>query len=356
MGVRDLELVRATWSHVLRAVARVLRVLPVLTFTAALSAAALGTAGCLEPPPPERPGYSAELREAGDRIPAIEDDVLLKTRVDNNDGIELDLAALRTGFVAGEQVHFWDLGSPAASLEPLWTFRRRTADGADEPIDHPDLVDSAPGDDGYSPLRSRFVVYVTPTYAGERITSLRALEDAIDLGLVEEPAPPTVFVDRPVALSTARLPTPDGGSLEPEPVYYRGKIAHQFRVGGEAERVFPIPMMGPLTMPNVYQLKRRNESVPIDETSMASDLDGDGDQNDTNLVLSVGVDDMRYRALWSQIDVIVPATYAFGDSKQESDLFERAMGGLKANPDAVLEWQAVAMGKRHLLLVGASYE
>jgi hypothetical protein len=356
MGVRDLELVRADCARVLRAGLRVVRALRVLPTATAAATAALSGVGCLEPPPRERPGYSAELRRPGDPIPALEDDVLLKTRVEANDGIELELAALRTGFVAGEQVYFWDFGTSPASLEPVWTFRRRTGHGVDEPLDHPDLVDSVPGDESYSPLRSRFVVYVTAAYAGERITSLHALEDAIDLGLVEEPAPPTVFVDRPVALAAARLPTRDGGSLAPEPVYYRGRIAHHFRVGGEAERTFAIPMMGPLVMPNVYQLRRRNESVPVDEISMAGDLDGDGDQNDTNLVLSVGADDMRYRPLWSQIDVTVPETYAFGDSTQESDLFERATGGLKAKPEAVLQWQAVAMGKRHLWVLEAGDE
>jgi hypothetical protein len=254
-------------------------------------AIALSLLGCLEPSGPERPGYSAELRDEGDVIPALEDDELLKNQVDKGDGIEMDQAALRTGFVAGEQVYFWDLGTvtPMTSREPLWTFRRRNGDGADEPLDHPDLIDSVPGDSSYSPLRVLYVVYVTAAYAGERITSLHALEDAIDLGLVEEPAPPTQFVDRPVSLGSARLPTPDGGQLEPEPVYYRGLVTHQFRVGGTDERALPIPM-GPAVTPNVYRLRRRNQSVPIDEARMASDLDGDGDQNDTNLVLAVAAD------------------------------------------------------------------
>jgi len=317
----------------------------------------LSLLGCLEASGPERPGYSAQLRDKGDTIAALENEELFKNQVDNNDGITAEQSALRTGFAAGEQVNFWDLGTaPAmATLEPLWTFRRRTGDG-DEPLDHPDLIDSVPGEMSYSPLRSRNVVYVTAAYAGEQITSLHALEDAIDLGLAEEPAPPTQFVHRPVALSTARLPTLDGGELAPEPVYYRGRVAHQFRVGGEGERMGTIPMMGPFLTPNLYRLRRRNQSLPIDEPSMASDLDGDGDQNDTNLVFAVAGGDERYRGLWSVVDVTVPASYVFGASKQESDLFARVMGGLQANEDAVLDWRPATDGKRHIWLLEAGDE
>ncbi|HMI91541.1 MAG TPA: hypothetical protein VK509_09275, partial [Polyangiales bacterium] len=207
----------------------------------------------------------------------------------------------------------------------------------------------------YSPLRTPFVVYVTPEYAGQRITSLHALEDAIDLGLVEEPAPPDQYVHRPVSLAGTRLPTPDGGQLESEPVYYRGVVAHQFRVGGNDERVLPIPM-GPFLLPSVYRLRRRSQSLPLDEASMASDFDGDGDQNDTNLVFSVPADNERYRGLWNEVEVTVPASYVFGASKQESDLFERANGGLQAREDTVLDWRTIADSKRHVWVLEAGDE
>jgi hypothetical protein len=339
-------MVRASGAHARRAAALI-----------AACTAALGLLGCLERAGPGRPGYSAELRDSRDKIPSLESDELLANQVDGDDGIELDQTALRTGFAAGEQVYFWDLGSTAlraASLEPLWTFRRRARGGTDEQVDHPDLIDSVPGDDNYSPLRARFIVYVTGTYGGERIPSLRALEDAIELGLIEEPAPADHFVHRPVALQTARLPTPDGGELAPEPVYYRGMVAHQFRLGGDDERVRPIPM-GPLRTPNLYLLRRRNQSSPIDEAAMGSDLDGDGDQNDTNVVLSVAADDPLNSGLWTELQVTVSPSYAFGDSTQESDLFMREGGALEANPDIVIDFRS-AETRRQLWLLEAGGE
>ena len=316
---------------------------------------AFGLPGCLERAGPERPGFSAELRDKGDRIPALENDELLRNQVDANDGMALGQPVLRTGFAAGEQVHFWDLGPTAlmfASLEPVWTFRRRVAGGAEQPIDHPDLIDSVPGDANYSPLRARFIVYVTDAYDGERIPSLRALEDAIDLGLVEEPAPAVDFVHRPVALRGTRLPTPDGGELAPERVYYRGMVAHHFRLGGDAERVRPVPM-GPLLTPNLYQLRRRNQSATIDEPAMGTDLDGDGDLNDTNIVLSVAADDPRNSGLWTELQVTVPPGYAFGDSTQESDLFMRQGAALQANPETVLDFRPAATRRQLMLLEAA---
>lgn len=308
--------------------------------------------GCLERAD-ERPGYSAELRDQRRGLPVLERDELLRNQVAANDGIEPDQSPLRTGFIDGEQVYFWDFGptkSMSASLEPLWTFRRRTAGGADQQVDHPDLIDSVPGDDNYSPLRARFVVYVTSAYGGERIASLRALEDAIELGLVHEPEPAGDFVQRPVVLEDARLPLPDGGELEPEPVYYRGMVAHQFRLGGDGERVRPVPMMGSPPTPNLYRLQRRNQSSPMDETAMGSDLDGDGDQNDTNTILSVGADDPRNIGLWTELEVIVPPSYVFAAATHESDLFVQQGRALEAKPDAVLEWMPAATRRQLWLL------
>jgi hypothetical protein len=51
--------------------------------------------------------------------------------------------------------------------------------------------------------------------------------------------------------------------------------------------------------------------------------------------------------------VTVPASYVFGDSTQESDLFERANGGLQAKEEAVLDWRSVLDAKRHLWLLEA---
>ncbi|HMI93810.1 MAG TPA: hypothetical protein VK509_20695 [Polyangiales bacterium] len=297
-------------------------------------------------------GYSAELRPKGSAIASVDTDVLLKNRILMNDGIETDSVAVRTGFAAGAPVSYWDFGVAPASLEPIWTFVRRAKDGSAEPIDHPDLIDSIPGDMSYSPFRALYEVFVTSAYAGERITSLRALEDAIELGLVEDPAPPTLYVDRPVAPAGTRLP-PDA---MPEPVYYRGRVAAQFRIGGAGERRFAIPMMGPLSTPNAYALRRHSASAALDEVVWKADLDGDGDQNDSNLVLAVDGAAPGYSALWRPVEVIVPDDYGWGTCRGEADLFERGPAGLQARLGAVERWQANDMMLRHLVLIEASGE
>jgi hypothetical protein len=313
--------------------------------------AVLAWTGCLGAVGDERAGYSAELRPAHGAVESVDGDELLKNRILMNDGIEADSVALRTAFAAGTAVSYWDFGVAASSLEPTWTFLRRGKDGSVKPIDHPDLIDSIPGDANYSPLRALYEVYVTGRYAGERITSLRALEDAIELGLLEDPAPPTVYVDRPVAPAGTRLP-PDGTT---EPVYYRGRVAAQFRIGGAGERRFAIGM-GPLATPNAYALRRHSESAALDEGLWKADLDGDGDQNDSNLVLAQGdAGAPGYSALWRSVEVTVPDDYAWGAVRAEADLFERGASGLRARPGMVERWQASDM-LRHLVLIEAGGE
>ena len=191
---------------------------------------------------------------------------------------------------------------------------------------------------------------MTGAYAGERITSLRALEDAIELGLLEDPAPAKVYVDRPVAPAGTRLP-PEATT---EPVYYRGRIAAQFRIGGSGERRFAIGM-GPLMTPNAYALRRHSDSAALDEALWKADLDGDGDQNDSNLVLSQSADAPGYSALWRSVEVTVADDYAWAAVRAEGDMFERGAAGLHARPGMVERWQAGEM-LRHLVLVEAGGE
>lgn len=306
--------------------------------------------GCLGPVGDERAGYSAALLPAGSKLPSVDKDELLKNRIANNSGVMGDLVTMRTAFANGVQVHYWDFGAALSSLEPIWSFRRHGKDGAAEPIDHYDLVDSIPGDNNYSPFRQRYWVFVTAAYRGEKISSLRALEDAIELGLVDEPAPAEDYVDRPVAPASAQLPFGDGREPQAtEPVYYRGHVAAQFRIGGEQERSFEIGM-GPIATPNAYALRRQSDPVPLDEAAWKSDLDGDGDQDDSNLVFALDAAAPGYTALWKSVELTVPDDYAWGSCKAQSDLFEQQPAGLQAKPSAVLASGKPADQLRHLVI------
>ena len=311
-------------------------------------------AGCLGPVGDEDTGYSAQLLPANARVESVESDELLKNKILVNDAVENDQVSLRTGFSGGTAVGFWDFGVSPSSLEPIWTFLRRGKDGIAKPIDHPDLIDSIPGDTSYSPLRALYEVYVTALYDGERITSLRALEDAVELGLVQEPVAAMVYVDRPVVAAATMLPDGHGGASPSEPVYYRGRVAAQLRIGGANERRFAMQMgpMGPLPIatPNAYALRRHSESAALDEALWKTDLDGDGDQNDSNLVLAVDARAPGYSGLWRSVEVTVADEYVWGSCRGENDMFERGAAGLKARSAAVERWQASEM-LRHLVLV-----
>ena len=324
-----------------------------LLASALLASTSLGA--CLGPVGDEHVGYSAELRPSGTAIPSVDRDTLLKNRIANNSAISNDLVTQRSAFANGAQVHYWDFGVALTSLEPIWTFRRHGRNGPDQPIDHYDLIDSIPGDANYSPFRALFVVFVTSAYAGERITSVRALEDAIELGLVEEPAPAEQYVDRPVAPASAALPW--DGDREPqatEPVYYRGHVAAQFRIGGEQEHSFMIGM-GPIATPNAYVLRRQSDAAPLDEAQWKADLDGDGDQDDSNLVFAIDAAAPAVAALWKAVDVTVPDDYAWGACRAESDLFDKQPAGLQARPSTVLGSRPSDQ-LRHLVLVEAGDE
>ena len=187
----------------------------------------LVASGCFDSRGRESAGFSPLVLPKDAEVPAVDEDEVLAKKIANNDAVE-PLVELRTGYLAGAEVQYWDFGTASASAEPVWVFRRRGAGGAAEPVDHPDLIDSVPGDMGYSPFRVPYVVYVTSAYDGERITSVPALEDAIEIGLLDEPEPMKSAVDWPVVAADTQLELGDGQSpLSPEPAYYRGHLATQ---------------------------------------------------------------------------------------------------------------------------------
>ncbi len=307
----------------------------------ALSCACALLAGCLGPGASDETGYSSHVLGHGARVASLEDEEPMRLKLDMNDGIDGELVPLRSAFAEGAPVSYWDFGTTPTSVEPLWRFRRRVKGGADESVGHPDLIDSVPGDMSYSPLRAIYIVYVTRAYDGERITSLRALDDAIELGLVEEPKPLGKFGNCPVMLSTTRVETGDGSAPRaPDTVYYRERRTTQLclesLVGADAG-TFALPERGPIVAPSAYALQRENQPIALDEAAFKADLNGDGDQLDSNVVFSVAAGGPRYASIWSDVAVIVPASYAWGDSRAQTDLFEQRMWGLEAIEGAVVD-------------------
>jgi hypothetical protein len=125
-----------------------------------------------------------------------------------------------------------------------------------------------------------------------------------------------------MALATTKLDQGEGKPpLSPHSIYYHGHIASYF---APDQRSFEFAME-PIKAPNAYVLRKQNAGGPLDEAALHSDLDGDGDQTDSNVIFQVADDAMTYVSIWHEVDVTVASDYAFASSRSESDLFEPAM-------------------------------
>jgi hypothetical protein len=285
---------------------------------------AFSAAACLDTRGREQVGYSPAVLPRGAKLRDVAENEVLAKRIGMNDAVD-ELVPLRTGYVAGHEVQYWDFGTASASAEPVWLFRKHGAGGEPEPVDHPDLIDSVPGDMSYSPIRAPYLVYVTAAYRGERITSVQALEDAIDLGLLEEPESTKAAANWPVVLAATRLELgADQEPLAPEPAYYRGVVVAQLKLG-PAQEGFAL-QRGSVSPASAYVLRRQNEGDALEEGM--SDLNADGDTTDSNVVFSIDATQEGYCALWSQVDVIVPPGYAWGTIRDEAALFQSSDAGL----------------------------
>jgi hypothetical protein len=300
--------------------------------------------GCQDSPDTEKAGYSAQLLAPDAAVPIYDSDEALRARLNAADGQESTMIPLRTGYAAGNEVRYWDFGVVPSGAKPVWVFLTREQDGGMLDAGHPDLIDSVPGDTGYTPFRKVYQVYFKKAYAGQLITSVQALEDALELGLLEEPSWKDTYANWPVVLADAELEVgPGEPPLKPEPVYYRGRITHHFKLSAaRGPGAFTVEKP-PIPSPNAYLPRRQDEAKPLDEAAWRADLTGDGDTTDSNVVFSLTPGVLGYTSLWKQIDVIVPPDYAWGSARAESDLFMRQMQTLDAVSGAVIEYSDSAL-------------
>jgi hypothetical protein len=206
-------------------------------------------AGCnLTPRVPDGPDAAippedTSILPAGTTVPSIETNPELLAQIRINDGLS-DSALMMSGGVVtrstgksgGATVRFWNFG-PApvdgnlAVAAPLYVFGTVDA-GVFTPLpDHPPLIDTVPGDVRYSAVRRVVSVPVTPLYAGEVITSLTALGEAVERGLVTEPLPDETWVNLPVVLPGTMLEVDAVAPLPAKQVYGRGYRIDVFELG-----------------------------------------------------------------------------------------------------------------------------
>ena len=285
-------------------------------------------AGCLDQLVSDKPGYSPSLIAPDGVAPLVTENEALAAQIDAYDGIDGDHIPLRTGFADGETVRFWDFGPAPASVAPVYLFRERV-DGEEREIGHMNLIDVVPGDPGYSPYWSMYKVFITERYDGEQITSTQALQDAIELGLVEEPVAVGMAANCPVVLPHVDLEVGGGESdVRAHPGYYRGHRVHYFHFSD-----FPLEeredgsYIGRVPVAEVYELVDAQSRSPLSEPLIDEDLNEDGDTVDTNDVFQAPRGDPRYRPLNRRVVVGMADDYEFGEIDDASLLVEDTVEG-----------------------------
>lgn len=197
----------------------------------------LALPGCLlEPLVDDGERTSVYILPPGADIPRIDIEPERVHQITVHDGLDdgpledaAGVIARKTAWSAGAQVAYWSFGPAPRIGAPLYVL----LDGDGARVDHPYLLDSMPGDAGYAAVRRIMNVVVTDRYAGERLPTLRALTDAVELGLVYEPLSSGTWVNLPVVPPGTTLEV--GGARPPAApieVYAGGFRVDAFQLGG----------------------------------------------------------------------------------------------------------------------------
>ncbi|HEY5933193.1 MAG TPA: hypothetical protein VIU61_01085 [Kofleriaceae bacterium] len=162
-----------------------------------------------------------DLLPAGTNVPSLGTNPELLVQVRINDGLVDTVLMMNNGVVtrgtgksAGATVRYWNFGpAPVDSGFPVVAqvyVIGREEGGVFTPIaEHPRMIDTIPGDVRYSAVRRVVNVPVTTKYKGELITTVAALGEAIELGLVGDPVADGTWVNLPVVLPGTTLEVGD---------------------------------------------------------------------------------------------------------------------------------------------------
>jgi hypothetical protein len=225
-------------------------------------------AGCMGPLVDDVTTRSPDLMPPGSVVPQA--DAALEMQIRTHQFVGM-LVPRYTAFAGGVSIELWDFGPVPTHAAPMYVL----VDASGAPIDHPEIVGVVPGDNGYSPFWRVAKVTVTAMYRGEVIASTAALDDAVQLGLVEAPEKQDEAELEPIVTRDVRL---DGAGAPDEVFYYDGQAVTYFEFG-EVE----LAEDGVETTPR-YVL-RRDGGDPLNEVIRNVDIDGDGDAFDSNDIL-----------------------------------------------------------------------
>lgn len=310
-------------------------------------------AACLGPQVDDTLAPSGAILPPGTEVPTVYEDSALAERIALADGVD-GVIPLLSGFAGGQPVEYWDFGPAPEVSAPLF-YLMDPATGA--PIDHPGIVATLPGDAGYSPYWSVFMVPITDAYQGEVIPSLAALEEAQRLGLVGAPEATGRFGNCPVVALDVALELSDGSTLPPSGWgFVEGRRVAWYNLvallGGEMLEHEPDGVTVPAA--DLYRL-RREGGEPLSEPVRLVDMTGDGDIRDSNDILAPSGREVQRRVV---VSVVVPAaTSSIDDAGDQtvaqfqdaSDLFDIVDGERVPRTGNVVAFQ-VTEGSRNLVV------
>jgi hypothetical protein len=250
---------------------------------------------------------------AGATLPSVEDDAALAEQLAANDGVS-DLIRRETAFANGSVVHAWDFGPAPPFAAPLYILVAPDATGTLTRIPiHPTVIEAMPGDAGYSPYWAPYYVQTTDAYAGELLTSVEAIDEAVTRGLVMRPVAQTFAINCPATASSVRLEVDDEGDViaPPSQFFYRGMTVPYFDFG-------PMPLVAGSSPGERarYRLHRVGED-PLDEPVRGVDMTGDGDIEDTNDIYAGNGDPHAVTPHARTIDLTIPASVASIDTNHD---------------------------------------
>jgi len=267
----------------------------------------------LDPLVKDQPGASAHLLPRGATVPSVMANAELSTQLALNDGID-DRAYATAGKVARARgasadaaVSYWSFGPATRAPSPIYQVYDATG-----PIGAP-MVDAIPGDPGYSAMHTLVKLVATPAYDGQIISSVDALQDALDLGLVENPAPAGTFVTSPIVLPGTLLQISDTQDAPAQPVYAHGVEVGMFVLGGD-RGIQPGSVLLPTSQVSLVRTNNGGSYDPTKPIFQAQIPAAPADKTVT----------------YTPLSVVVNVDVSDGDLNginQDSDLFDRTPSG-----------------------------
>jgi hypothetical protein len=279
--------------------------LPTIQSICCVALLAMATSACLDPLVSDEVAHEGLVLPAGTPVPSAHDTPSIELQLTANDGVDALVPRLGA-FAGGQQVHYWDFGATPDFAAPLFLLAERNAAGDLEKTSHNPIIDSIPGQAGYSPYWTVLFLEVTDTYNGELITSFAAIEEAQALGIVKPPVFAEGASNCPIVASDVQLEV--GGKVDPisasTQFFWQG-----MRVGGFDFGSMVVLRGTEVPAAPMYVLSREGQA-PLSEPERGVDITGDADINDSNNILSSSRLDADYSPLCRRVEVTVPTNLA----------------------------------------------